>query len=58
MYVEHFGSMTIRNLATQDYCEIEFKKRGWGGKGAYEVEGFAYSKNKEKKWRVFGKWID
>ncbi len=58
MYVEHFGTMTIRNLATQDYCEVEFKKRGWGGKGAYEVEGFAYNKNKEKKWRIFGKWID
>jgi hypothetical protein len=37
---------------------VEFKKRGWGNKGAYEFEGFAFNANKEKKYKIWGKWID
>lgn len=58
MYIEHTGMMTVKNLQTKDYCDVEFKKRGWGGKNAYELEGFAANSNKEKKWRVFGKWLE
>jgi hypothetical protein len=42
MYIEHCGVMTVRNMMTQDYCEITFKKRGWNGKGAFEFEGVCY----------------
>lgn len=35
MYVEHFGKMEIKNHQTGEYCIIDFKKRGWGGKNAY-----------------------
>jgi hypothetical protein len=37
---------------------VEFKKRGWGNKGAFEFEGSAFNVNKEKKYRLWGKWIE
>jgi len=60
MYVEHFGPMFIKNMQTGDICNVEFKKRGWSGKGAYEVEGFTYNKSnpKDKKGRIWGKWTE
>lgn len=60
MYVEHTGIMTIRNMQLGEVCQVEFKKRGWSGKGAYEVEGFAFSSSqpKDKKARIWGRWID
>jgi hypothetical protein len=42
MYVEHTGTMTVKNLSNGDVCQVEFKKRGWSGKGAFEVEGHAF----------------
>jgi len=32
--------MHVKNVTSNERCEIDFKKRGWGGKGAYEVEGY------------------
>ena len=60
MYVEHTGVMNVRNLTRKEKCQIEFKKRGWSGKGAFEVDGNCFSENnpKEKKGHIFGKWID
>jgi hypothetical protein len=60
MYVEHTGTMTIRNLARNETCLVEFKKRGWSGKGACEVDGYviADSNPKEKRGRIFGKWTE
>jgi hypothetical protein len=41
-------------------CTIDFKKRGWNGKNAFELEGFAFSASspKEKQGRIWGKWIE
>jgi oxysterol-binding protein-related protein 1/2 len=39
MYVEHHGTMIVKNLNNGDQCAVEFKKRGWSGKGMHEVEG-------------------
>ena len=60
MYVEHTGTMTVKNYQTGDVCLVEFKKRGWSGKGAYEVEGYAFNQAfpKDKKARIWGKWIE
>ncbi len=60
MYVEHVGTMIIRNVSNGNVCMVDFKKRGWTGKGAYEVEGFAYDSinNSNKKARLYGKWIE
>ena len=58
MYVEHNGIMTVKNLKTGDYCEIDFKKKGWSGKNMFEIEGFLFTRFKEKKYRIFGKWTE
>ena len=56
MYVEHVGTMTVQNMMTKDRCEVEFKKRGWHMKNAYEFEGYCCNKFKERKFKVEGKW--
>jgi hypothetical protein len=60
MYVEHTGVMNVRNLTLKETCQVEFKKRGWNGKGACEVDGYAFAETnpKDKKGRIFGRWID
>ena len=58
MYIDHYGKMTVKNQTTNDICEIDFKKRGWGGKNAHCVEGIAYSPTKEKQYSLKGTWID
>jgi hypothetical protein len=60
MYVEHTGVMTVRNLTRKERCQVEFKKRGWSGKGACEIDGQCFSDDnpKDKKGRIFGKWTD
>jgi hypothetical protein len=58
MYIEHYGKMNIKNHTNGEFAEIDFKKRGWGGKGAFEFEGHAFSAKGEKKYKIWGKWIE
>lgn len=34
MYIENAGKSMITNHTTGDYCEMEWKERGWSGKNA------------------------
>ena len=58
MYIEHHGKMLVKNYGNGDYCEIEFQKRGWSGKNAFVIDGYAYNKSKEKKFKMWGKWTE
>lgn len=58
MYIEHYGKMTVVNHQTNDYAEIDFKKRGWSSKNSHEVDGFIYNSKKEKKYKLWGKWTE
>jgi hypothetical protein len=60
MYVEHVGTMIIRNITNGNVCLVDFRKRGWTGKGAFEVEGYAFESinSKDKKAKIHGKWIE
>lgn len=58
LYIDHHGQMTTRNLHTGDTSKVDFKKRGWSGKDAYAVDGYALKNGIQKKFRIFGKWID
>ena len=58
MYIEHHGKMLVTNYLTKDYAEIELLKKGWSGKNAFVLEGYAYSPNKEKKFKMWGKWTE
>lgn len=52
--------MVVRNMQLNETCHVEFKKRGWSGKGAFEVDGYAFSNtnSKDKKGHLWGKWIE
>lgn len=58
MYVEHYGMLKVRNHTTNEVCEVEFKKRGWSGKDAFKIEGHAIDSNNEKRYKIWGTWID
>lgn len=59
MYIEHYGTMTVKNLQSDTISKVEFKKRGWGGKNAYQIDGFSMSStDKKKKFLIYGKWND
>lgn len=58
MYIEHTGKLIVRNLNTKSYCEVEFKKRGWSGKNANEVEGWCCLPSGEKRFKIFGNWTE
>lgn len=52
--------MTIKNCQLNEVCQVDFKKRGWSGKNAFEVEGSAYNESspKEKRGKIWGKWTE
>ncbi len=56
MYVENFGEMPFSNAKTGDTGELNLKKRGWTGKGAYEADGWIKDKNGNLRYTVHGKW--
>ena len=58
MYIDHHGKMTVINYKNKEYCEVDFKKRGWSNKNAFEVEGYAYNSMKERIFKIWGKWIE
>lgn len=39
MWIDHFGTLAVRNIKTKDTCNITFEKCGWLGKGRYELSG-------------------
>lgn len=39
LYVDVHGKSMVTNINTGDYCEIDWKEKGWGGKNANMVFG-------------------
>ena len=60
MYIEHYGTMTVKNVTNGEICLVEFKKKGWSGKNFQEVEGYVYAneRSKEKLAKIWGKWTE
>ena len=64
MYIEHVGTMTVRNCTTGHVGKFVFSAAGWGNKGKHQVEGWAYENEeamvagKDKLWQLTGKWSD
>jgi len=56
MYIEHYGTMHVRNIANGERCEIEFKRQGWSGKNKNVVEGHLLDSKGKKMYKVSGKW--
>ena len=56
MYVDNFGDMNCENFTTGDKGVLKLTQRGWGDKGAYEVNGSIKNKDGVEKWRMKGRW--
>lgn len=39
MYIEHVGTMTVKNYSNGMICPVEFSPAGWGNAGRHEVNG-------------------
>lgn len=60
MYIEHVGTMTVKNCKTNMVCPTEFKAAGWGNAGKHEVNGKVYQQEGDKKelGSFSGTWSD
>ena len=60
MYIEHVGTMTVKNCKTNMVCPVEFKAAGWGNAGRHEVNGtvFANEGSKDQCGTFVGTWSD
>ena len=57
MYIEHVGTMTVKNCVNGIECPIEFKAAGWGNAGKHECTGKVI-KNKQEMATIQGKWSE
>ena len=60
MYIEHVGTMTVKNCKTGMVCPTEFKAAGWGNAGKHEVNGKVLNAEdaSEVQGTFFGHWSD
>lgn len=56
MYIDHYGKMELKNLATGDRAELNFHKKGWFEKVSTAVDGFIHNHQGIQKYKVFGNW--
>ncbi len=62
-YLDLGGTSTIKNLSKpNEYCNLEFHKRGWSESSYYKVEGEIFNNGNGKKgspvYRIEGKWSE
>ncbi|KAF9979011.1 hypothetical protein BGZ73_007112 [Actinomortierella ambigua] len=57
-WIDHYGDMIITNHHSGETCKLTFKPRGWRGKDAYEIRGFAYDRTGKEVWEVAGRWSE
>jgi hypothetical protein len=60
MYIEHIGTMSVKNCNNNMICPVEFKQAGWGNAGKHEINGKVYSKEGDAKVlaTMIGKWTE
>ena len=60
MYIEHVGTMSVKNCKTNMVCPVEFKAAGWGNAGRHEVNGavFAEEGSTNQMGSFTGTWSD
>ena len=56
MYADNYGDMPFENQSTGETGQLTLKKRGWGGRHAYETEGWIKDKNGKVVIKLSGKW--
>lgn len=60
MYIEHVGTMTVKNCSNNMICPVEFRAAGWGNAGKHEVSGKVLEKQGSSKvlGTLDGKWSE
>lgn len=56
IYVDNYGEMVCENHTTGDKGVLKLTQRGWGDKGAYEVNGYVKDKMGLEKFKIEGRW--
>ena len=56
MYVDHYGTFTIKNLKGQEYAEVTMKKKGWFNKEEHCVTGKVFNSEGQLRYSLDGKW--
>lgn len=64
MYIEHVGTMNVKNYNNGMICPVEFSAAGWGNVGRHEVHGQVWANEDAKKKggkplaNMRGKWSE
>lgn len=58
MYIEHVGTMSVKNCNNGLECPVEFKAAGWGNAGKHECNGKVIRNKKEELATMKGKWSE
>ena len=58
LYLDLSGETTVENLQTKEYCIIKCHLKGWSQSSHSKFDGGIYNANKEKKFEIFGKWLE
>ena len=57
-YIDQHGKSLAKNHKTGHVCDVEYKRRGWGGKNAGRLEGDIKDKNGQVVGTVYGTWSE
>jgi hypothetical protein len=57
-YIDIAGKTKIINLNTNDYSEVEYKARGWGGKNNHLVVGEVKNADGKLCYKIDGHWSE
>lgn len=49
MYIEHVGTMSVKNHTNGMICPVEFTAAGWGNVGRHEVNGQVFQNEEQQK---------
>lgn len=58
LWLDHYGTMTIRNHTTGEVCQLDFKAAGWRGHNAKRIEGSVLDMNGNVCYEIYGHWND
>jgi hypothetical protein len=56
MWVDHFGTLEVKNHTTGDKGVLKFTRAGWLGAGRFEMTGEIFDSEGTLRLRLIGKW--
>jgi hypothetical protein len=56
IYVEHVGSVEVKNITTGDLGKINFKKKGWFEKQSRDIEALVFDSDNNLRYRISGRY--